>query len=551
MAEYVSGWVLGYESASEYATGWPLPILPARERASGWGLGYQISTKQASGWDLGYLIAAPEERASGWELGYQITDRDEHVSGWNLGYLFESGARDIALSYDVTVGGARLESVYHISFKNTFLSYKHSATLSMSGPADVLLCPRGEVVVLSLMGTDIEMIAVSAGRTRSGEGWVYTVELESPACLLDAPFASQLAGEYAGPAAVIGASVAGSFPLSWDTVSWPISAGLLDGSDRTPRAMLTMLAETAGGRLRSEFDGSATVAPDYPVQLSLWSAAAATYTINNVQDLDSDSVTQSTGVLYNAVEVGTSAADDSSTTIKQDTVAGNDGSVTVRVHMVPWDSGVVFEQTGGAAVSVELLGDVTRTETETVQLVDGVGSVGFPVVSVISYDYSEDDLGTLTVEADGSVSSAILDESLVEVTYTTRSRNFRLTSTTGDDVLVVSETVDFATVGSSILVRTGAGDMEADGIFEELLTTDAVRRERGRNYLDAVSSRRETVTMQCPLTAIYRPGELVQVVDPVDGSWIGLLHEQLVELGIAGDTLTATSQLTIEREAMA
>lgn len=532
----------------EYAVQWPLPILPAKTRAVQWSLGYQVSTERALQYKLGYIIGASEERAVQYNLGYLIADRDEYAVQYSLGYLFESDVRDIVLDYDVRVDGARLESVHYISLTNTRRTYKNSATLTMAAAEDALLCAYGTTVTLSLMGVDLDMVVVSSGRLRAEDGWDYTVNLESPACLLDAPFARGVSGGLSGRAAAIAAAVAGGFALSWSSVDWPISAGLLDGSDRTPRELLALLADTAGGRLRSEFDGGVTVEPDYPVPLSLWSSAVPAYTLHNVHDLDSDAITQDTGSLYNAVEVGTSAGDDAVTDIKLDTVDNDDASVTLRIHMHPWDGTLVFTQTGGSAVSAALTGDVTRTETEIVQLVDGVGSLAYPVFSVLSTDYSVDALGSLTIDPDGTVTAAVPGESLAVISYTTRSRNYRITSSSGDDVLVVAETLDFAAVGSSVLVRTGLGDMEADGIFEELLTTDAVRRERGRNYLDGVSSRRETVTINGPLTALYRTGELMRVVDPVDDAWVGILDEQQVELGLVGDELTATSQLILERE---
>ncbi len=524
-----------------------LPIMWTTERVRKVPLEYDVLVELVRKINLDYQITSTE-LVRKIALDYEITDQVELVRKINLNYLPPSDSRDIALSYDVTVAGVQLSTTSSISFVNTRRTFKHSATLIMKSD-DYELCEIGESVVLTLAAEIIPLVVVDRNRARSGDDWVYTVFLESPVCFLNSPFADQLDGDHTGTAADLANGFATGHTLNWDTVNWSIGEDLLSGSGRTPREMLTLLAETAGGILRSEFDGTVTVEPSYPVSVNLWDSTTPLYVINTLVELDSDSMSGALQRVYNAVYVGeTEDADSSETVISLASETNDDGSVLVQIYMMPWDDDLVFDHTGDSTINMMSVGDVTRSVTETVEIVGGEGNCDYPVVSVASYNYNADDLGALTVDDDGGVTTAGTDESLIEVTYYTKSRNFIISSLIDQEVQVVAETPDDSGNASTILVSRSPADSFGDGIYDQLLTNDAVRRERGRNYIDGACSQRKMVVHNCQFETLYRMGELVAVTDPVDISWVGMLVEQQVDIAISGESFTATTSIIIERE---
>jgi hypothetical protein len=496
--------------------------------------------------DLDYL-AASVEFARQIDLDHEALDYYPLARQIDLVYLADAGAQAATVAYNIAVDGEQLASVTGLDFVFTRLTYKHSMTLTLVDPEDYGACAIGEGVDISLAGVEIPMIVTGRKRNRAIDGWTYTVTLESPVALLDYPFAAQQSGYLTGTASAIATTLAGTLALGWDTVNWPITGELLDASEKTKRELLTTLAEVPGGLLRSEFDGGIMVEPDYPVAVNLWATATPDYTVDMVTKCTGETAGSVTGKIYNAVYVGTSETDDSATTVSITTEDQDDGSVLVRVYTVPWDEDVTFDQTGGSAVSVERVGDVIADQEELVGVVDGEGKVSLPCYSLDSYSYQADGLGAVTMEEDGSFTTAVVDESLVNISYKSRSRNFIIRSTSGDDVLVVAESDD-STSDDTLLVFRSPADSYGEAIYDQLLTSQAVKRERGRNFIDASCSRRETVQVTVVFTELYRPGALVAVNDPEDGVWIGLLQEQSGSITMSGDELTITSTLTLERE---
>ena len=481
------------------------------------------------------------------DLDYEGLENTLVSSQVDLLYLGDPGSILSDVAWGIEIDGTPLESITNIEFVFTVQAYKHTASVTLADLDDYARCQVGDTLSLVLVEETIPMMIVDRGRNRSVDGWLYTISLESPGAVLDYPFSSQISGYLTGTASVIASTLSGVVPLSWSTVNWPIAGEIMDAADRTPRELLTALADTSGGLLRSEFDGSLTVEPDYPVPVTSWDATVADYTINTVTQMESDSVSGDLTPIYNAVYVGSSSTESDSISISIATEAQDDGSVLARVYTVPWDDDNDFDQTGGSAVSVERIGDVVQQHTELVEVVGGEGSVSLPALSLVSYSYQADALGTLTLDSDGHFTTSVAAESLVSVTYQSKSRNYLLRSTTGDDLQIVAESEDSAGSDDTIFVSRTPGGSVGDAIYDQLLTNDAVRRERGRNFIDASCSLRESVQLSVFFTQLYRPGSLVEINDPVDGIWKGLLREQSGSIAITDNSLSVSSTLTVER----
>lgn len=64
----------------------------------------------------------------------------------------------------------------------------------------------------------------------------------------------------------------------------------------------------------------------------------------------------------------------------------------------------------------------------------------------------------------------------------------------------------------AIIAQRSPGDRPGPDITDQLLTTEAVARERGRNEIDAQSSSRMLYTCTGPLEEYRMRGELVELV---------------------------------------
>ena len=64
----------------------------------------------------------------------------------------------------------------------------------------------------------------------------------------------------------------------------------------------------------------------------------------------------------------------------------------------------------------------------------------------------------------------------------------------------------------AVIVQRGAADRPGSDIADELVTTEAVARERGRNEIDANSSSRSMLTCSGPLLEYLSRGKLVELV---------------------------------------
>lgn len=98
-------------------------------------------------------------------------------------------------------------------------------------------------------------------------------------------------------------------------------------------------------------------------------------------------------------------------------------------------------------------------------------------------------------------------------------------------------------------VIRGSGDRTGPDISDALLCTEAAAIERGRIEIDRNSTPRELVSLTVPLTYIA-PGSLVEVADSESAPWRGLVTGCRLTWRRDIDSLTAESELNIEREAL-
>jgi len=306
---------------------------------------------------------------------------------------------------------------------------------------EYLLCPFGAELTISITcqeGTDSFVFVVTSPRINEEHGSTsYVVEAMSPAALLGAPYAEGIEGELSGLVSEIAATLAGDLTISWDVVDWNIPPATWIASGETPLALLKTLAAAVGAVVQSDPDGTVAVRPRYPVAVPRWATATPDLVLTETLDCFSTGSTPDHRYGYNRFLVSNQSSSAAGLTLEEETISGM--LKEVRGYQVPWDGLFALTHTGGSWVVIEPMGIDTREETETVEFVAGAGSTRYPIYGLVSVEWQQTNLGTITTAEDGGLTAAVVGQSLCEITYTTKCRLWRVTDQRGEQLQLVAE----------------------------------------------------------------------------------------------------------------
>lgn len=479
------------------------------------------------------------------------------LDGSQASALIETGLPTINLTGTVAgvqsplVQTGTLGSLISLQLTASRDQYAVTGSMELADAAEYLACEHGADIEFTMAGKTVRLRVTDRRRSRSHGDWRYTIDLQSPAAWLDAPYADPVTDEtMSGAASALATQLAaGVAAITWQTVDWTIPSDGLPSAGQTPLSLLRTLAAAPGAVLGSNWDGGLTVAPEYPLPITAWAGATPAIAISEAAEVVGAEDDDEWRGGYNAYLLTTSDPDAATGDLRIDTVDNDDGSKTIRAAAVPWNATLSLSHRGGSWVQLALAGDVWREETETVQIVDGEGRTQYPCRQVLATDWLEHELGAITASEDGLITSAATGDSLLSITYRTLARTWTMIDSRDEEVMVVAETGDQAAgAGVSVLVTRGTGDRRGQDVVDALLTSEAVARERGRNLIDAACSRRQFVTLTCPFEGLYEHGTVVEVREAADGPWRGMLRGQSVAIAVADDgTPTGDTVLTIER----
>jgi hypothetical protein len=254
--------------------------------------------------------------------------------------------------------------------------------------------------------------------------------------LLDAPFAAttrwyqtEALSAFAAVETLIG-------PVAWQLRDWIIPAGrlLLDGV--TPLAAARTIVAAVGGIVESTPEGSVICRQRHPVSVPAYGDASVAHGLFDTEVIASRAqIAPSRGfnrvTLANEEGVGGVSSD----RIEYVADAEDSNQGTVRAWLgVP--RSIVLAHTGHPDTVVTPLGDVTRVETETVEIIEGRGSTRYPVAARLAHAWQHSELGDVT--ADGqTLQAATAGYSLLRITYTTTSIDWRVALALDEEVQFV------------------------------------------------------------------------------------------------------------------
>jgi len=119
---------------------------------------------------------------------------------------------------------------------------------------------------------------------------------------------------------------------------------------------------------------------------------------------------------------------------------------TLKVYPSPWRTTVTIEHTSKPEVSATLRGIETEDLTETVEVIEGAGSVSHPIYQVVTLEWLYENLTGVAFDVDArqfTTTHATKKYSLLNITYRTRYIAFDAVGFSGGTVqYLVEETAD-------------------------------------------------------------------------------------------------------------
>lgn len=260
----------------------------------------------------------------------------------------------------------------------------------------------------------------------------------SPVALLDAPFAGTIRYYEAG---AVSARAAVEFligSVDWQLPDWIIPAGRLMLEGATPLAAARNIVAAIGGIVESNPDGTVVCRRRHPVSIPQYGVAAVAHSL-----FDADVMSAQAQIApmrgYNRVTIANEEGGTSTSADRIEYVADADDAYrgTVRAYLASTRA-VVLAHTGHPSTVIACLGAVTRTETETVEFIEGQASTRHPVTAIVDLAWQHTGLGDVTASGQ-SLTAATSGYSLLRITYTTTSLDWRV-------ALPIDEEVQFVLV---------------------------------------------------------------------------------------------------------
>jgi len=260
----------------------------------------------------------------------------------------------------------------------------------------------------------------------------------SPVALLDAPFAGTIRTYEAEP---VSARAAVEFligSVDWQLPDWIIPAGRLMLEGAAPLAAARNIVAAIGGIVESNPDGTVVCRRRHPVSIPQYGQAVVAHSLFDADVMSSQAqIAPMRG--YNRVTIANEEGSAGTSADRIEYVADADDPYrgTVRAYLAA-DRAVVLAHTGHPSTVIASLGPVTRTETETVEFIEGQANTRYPVTAIVDLAWQHTGLGEVTASGQ-SLTAATSGYSLLRITYTTTSLDWRV-------ALPIDEEVQFVLV---------------------------------------------------------------------------------------------------------
>lgn len=348
----------------------------------------------------------------------------------------------------VTIGGRTVEPDF-VSIKTDDSNGFVTASIRFPDYEQYKLCRVGEAVIitetLDALPAEVTVLQVETLTNPEEHGSAdHVLTAISPTVALDDEHLSDDLGPGVADTLMTAMAAGYGITLDWQGVTgWPFAAGELVAEDETVYAVLVRLAAASGSFLQSLPDGATLrLRPEYAVNVETWPSAATVLEVNHQDHIFSIDESPDERDGYNSFLISGQSAAAGDYRLEDTAISAT--VKDVRCYMVPWTrlSRVILGHTGGDWVTIDYIGvEEEQIVNEEVVVTAGIGRLQFPCYGGLTWRYKEDSLGDLTYEEDGSIATAALGDALLDVSYTTRFLQWRVTDPRAESVQIYIDEV--------------------------------------------------------------------------------------------------------------
>lgn len=290
-------------------------------------------------------------------------------------------------------------------------------------------------VILDLNGEIYEMVVDSIQQNRAGPADVSAIlRVLSKSARFDVPRSAEVTHIFDTPT---NARAAAEFLLGvvidWRTVDWLLPANRFGVENASALDAVAILAQAVGAALETNPDGTLYVRDQYEVRVSDYLTATPSHVF-----LAEDSILAIAETLGPQEIVNRLRIRDDEGSLFQDRMefepdTDNELVGTMSIFPSPFrDMDLDTTRFNPPIIILSKIGTVEITKVEEIEIIEGEGTVGFPIFAIDNTQYLDVDLGALTFDPDSETvrsSDPVNKFSLVEITYRTRAIQFRVEST--------------------------------------------------------------------------------------------------------------------------
>jgi hypothetical protein len=361
---------------------------------------------------------------------YDLRERNEIIAALEGYYSLLPSATIQQIACPVRIGGVAVRWS-SVSWSLSEDSYLIEATIILRDVAEFNSIAKLDTVEIDWAGTTYHFFVATKLRSRSISGDAgaadygaeYTIIARSLTAGLDAPYAMPITRSW--PTTILASVIASELiapladilTLDFRLEDWLQPGGTFFVTDESPLEGLRKLAAIVGGILQTSPGNALILRPADPVPPASWATAAPAWTIED-SGLFSDAESEAESNAYNVITVTNQGESNRSTRFEVEDIS--EYRKRVRGYRVPWQD-FSLATSGGSWVTIEDGGVVEEQAVdELVEFIDGASSALKPIYSQVEAVWLQASLGTITPTEDGSLTSAVVGNSLAKITYTTR-----------------------------------------------------------------------------------------------------------------------------------
>jgi hypothetical protein len=311
-------------------------------------------------------------------------------------------------------------------------NFTWTGSFTLADIGDIGKFQRNDGVTVNIYGETWAMIVESKdrGRDEPTEGSAAvraTLRTVSTSAQFQLPRAAPVTLTFATPitAQAAAETILGT-TIDWQILDWTIPANRLAAEDADPAQFAASIVEAVGGVLETKPDGTLLARNRWPDPVLTWDDAT---TIPDQVYLESDAILNFNESfvpieLFNKFRIRDS--DESLFSDRVEFEADEQDSLKGRLLVFPSPfRPVTVRTTGSQAISIVPVGEVILDKEECVEFEAGESSLGFPINTIVSVEYIEDDLGGISFEPGSqTITSAVNGYSLANIKYTTKALQF-------------------------------------------------------------------------------------------------------------------------------